>query len=179
MPPTCRSRRPARSRTSRRMCSPTTSSHHLAGDPLERRLRRSRELLHRDRLPEGAADRLQLRHRAASRPLPHRRRAALAAARVAPEPSREARVSVGLLAHAAARPRHPARRVATCRPAGKKKVTATMTDRRSRSRRRRVPHRRRAVEHASLQRRSRAQTAIPAADRTSLAGDRVHARDVT
>ena len=36
------------------------------------RLRRPRELLHRDRLPQGAADRLQLRDRAAARPLPDR-----------------------------------------------------------------------------------------------------------
>ena len=39
----------------------------LAGEPLERRLRRARQLLHRDRLPQGAADRLQLRHRTAAR----------------------------------------------------------------------------------------------------------------
>ena len=39
-----------------------------------RRLRRPRELLHRDRLPQGAADRLQLRHRAAAGPLPDRAR---------------------------------------------------------------------------------------------------------
>ena len=43
--------------------------------PLPRRraarggLRRARQLLHRDRVPQGAADRLQLRHRAAARPL--------------------------------------------------------------------------------------------------------------
>ena len=35
-----------------------------------RRLRRTRELLHRDRLPQGAADRLQLRDGAAARPFP-------------------------------------------------------------------------------------------------------------
>ena len=38
-----------------------------------RRLRRARQLLHRDRLPQGAADRLQLRDRAAARPLPRPR----------------------------------------------------------------------------------------------------------
>ena len=47
----------------------------LAGEPLERRLRRARQLLHRDRLPQGAAHRLQLRHRAAARPLPGARSA--------------------------------------------------------------------------------------------------------
>ena len=46
---------------------------YLAGRGARRRLRRARELLHRDRLPQGAADRLQLRDRAAARPLPHRR----------------------------------------------------------------------------------------------------------
>ena len=35
-----------------------------------RELRRPHQLLHRDRLPQGAAHRLQLRHRAAARPLP-------------------------------------------------------------------------------------------------------------
>ena len=37
------------------------------GEPLDAGLRRPRQLLHRDRLPQGAADRLQLRHRAAAR----------------------------------------------------------------------------------------------------------------
>ena len=74
-----------------------------------RRLRRPRQLLHRDRLPQGAADRLQLRDRAAARPLPDRVRAA-AAARVAAQPPRQARVPVGLLARAAARPRDPRHR---------------------------------------------------------------------
>ncbi len=41
----------------------------LAGEAARRQLRRPRELLHRDRLPQGAAHRLQLRHRAAARPL--------------------------------------------------------------------------------------------------------------
>ena len=38
------------------------------------RLRRPRQLLHRDRIPQGAADRLQLRHRTAARALPDRAR---------------------------------------------------------------------------------------------------------
>ena len=47
---------------------------------------------------QGPADRLQLRHRAAPGPLPDARRAPAAAARVAPEPPRQAHVPVGLLA---------------------------------------------------------------------------------
>ena len=39
----------------------------LAGEELDAGLRRPRELLHRDRLPQGPADRLQLRDRAAAR----------------------------------------------------------------------------------------------------------------
>ena len=42
----------------------------LAGRAAGRRLRRAHQLLHRDRLRQGPADRLQLRHRAADRPLP-------------------------------------------------------------------------------------------------------------
>ena len=39
----------------------------LAGEELDAYVRRPRQLLHRDRLPQGAADRLQLRDRAAAR----------------------------------------------------------------------------------------------------------------
>ena len=78
----------------------------LDGEPLDAVLRRARQLLHRDRLPQGDAHRLQLRHRARRRPLPHRRRHA-AAQGVAPQPPRQADVPVVLLARPAARPRHP------------------------------------------------------------------------
>ena len=88
----------------------------LAGRELDAALRRARELLRRDRLPQGAADRLQLRHRAAAGTLPDRGRPAPAAPRVAAEPPRQADVPVGLLAHAAARARDAARRRRRCRP---------------------------------------------------------------
>ena len=65
--PTCRPRRRARSPTSRPRCSTENVARFLAGEELEPRIRRPRELLHRDRLPQGPADRLQLRHRAAAR----------------------------------------------------------------------------------------------------------------
>ena len=45
---------------------------HLSGEPLEAGFRRARQLLHRDRLPQGVADRLQLRHRAPARSVPGR-----------------------------------------------------------------------------------------------------------
>ena len=74
-------------------------------------LRRPRQLLHRERLPQGAADRLRLRARAAAGPLPRgARRAAAAAARVAGQPPRQARLPAAVLAHAAARPRDPRHR---------------------------------------------------------------------
>ena len=44
----------------------------LAGEPLDATLRRPRQLLHRDRLPQGHAHRLQLRHRAAAGHFPAR-----------------------------------------------------------------------------------------------------------
>ena len=81
----------------------------FADRELDTELRRPRQLLHRDRLPQSAADRLQLRHRAAPGPLPHGGRPT-AAARVAPQPPRQARVPVGLLARAPTRPRHPRHR---------------------------------------------------------------------
>ena len=59
--------RPGRSRTSRSRSSSTTSSQHIAGPPDDRLLRRARQLLRRVRRRQGAADRLQLRHRAAAR----------------------------------------------------------------------------------------------------------------
>ena len=57
---------------------PRTSPRYLAGEELDAGLRRARQLLHRDRLPQGAADRLQLRRPSrcpghfptAARPLP-------------------------------------------------------------------------------------------------------------
>ena len=60
--------------------SPASRSHAL--------LRRARQLLRRDRVRQGAADRLQLRHRAAARPLPGPRRPAPAAQGVAAQPPR-------------------------------------------------------------------------------------------
>ena len=66
-PPTSRPPRPARWRTSRSRSSSTTSSQHIAGQPDDRLLRRARQLLRRVRRRQGAADRLQLRHRAAHR----------------------------------------------------------------------------------------------------------------
>ena len=77
----------------------------LDGRELEAELRRPHQLLHRDRLPQGAADRLQLRDRTAagsvSRAAP---RAAAAAQRIPAQPSRQARVRVDLLAHPPTRP---------------------------------------------------------------------------
>ena len=81
----------------------------LADEELVARLRRPRQLLHRDRLPQGAADRLQLRDRAAARPLPDSIRVA-AVARVTTEPPGQAGIPVALLARAAARPRDPRHR---------------------------------------------------------------------
>ena len=79
-----------------------------------RHLRRPRQLLHRDRLPQGHAHRLQLRDRAGRRALPRRGRRA-AAQGVPPQPPRQADVPVVLLARPAARPRHPRRSPPTCR----------------------------------------------------------------
>ena len=45
----------------------------LAGRAARRLLRRARQLLHRDRIPQGDAHRLQLRRGAAARPLPRPR----------------------------------------------------------------------------------------------------------
>ena len=101
--------------------------------PLPRRprargqLRRPRQLLHRDRLPQGAADRLQLRNRTASGPVP---RAALG-----PLPLlRESRlnhlgklaVPVDLLAHAATRPRRCRGSARRCQLAGKQLDASAM-----------------------------------------------------
>ena len=107
-PRTCRPRRRAPSRTSRPTRSPRTSGASSHGRAARGLVRRPRELLHRDGIPQGAADRLQLRRRAASGPLPVRApRAVAAAARVARQPPRQAALPVGLLARAAAWPRHP------------------------------------------------------------------------
>ena len=70
------------------------------------RLRRARQLLHRDRVPQGPAHRLQLRHRTPPRALPDHGRAA-AAQGVPPQPPRQAAVPVRLLAQPAPRPRPP------------------------------------------------------------------------
>ena len=78
-------------------------------------LRRARQLLHRDRLPQGDAHRLQLRHRAGRRALPDRGRRA-AAQGVPAQPPRQADVPVVLLARPAPRPRHPRASRPTCRP---------------------------------------------------------------
>ena len=78
----------------------------LAGRATRRQLRRPRQLLHRDRVPQGDADRLQLRGGAAARATSRRRRAA-APEGVPPQPPGEADVPVGLLAQPAARPRPP------------------------------------------------------------------------
>ena len=82
-----------------------------AGRAPRRLVRRPRELLHRDRVPQGDAHRLQLRAGARRRSLPRPRRRP-AARRVPPQPPREADVPVVLLARPAARPgpaRHPVR----------------------------------------------------------------------
>ena len=73
-----------------------------------RGVRRAHQLLHRERVGQGAAHRLQLRHRAAHREVPRPDRAA-AAAPVPAEPPREAGVRLAVLARAAARPRDPRR----------------------------------------------------------------------
>ena len=74
-----------------------------------RLLRRAHQLLHRDRRRPGAADRLQLRHRAADRALPRPVRPPAAAA-VPPEPPRQAGLPAAVLARPAPRPRHPRHR---------------------------------------------------------------------
>ena len=79
---------------------------YLAGEPLDAELRRAHQLLHRDRIPQGPAHRLQLRHRATARSLPDRRRPALAG-RVPAQPPRQAHVPVVLLARPAAGTRCP------------------------------------------------------------------------
>ncbi len=66
-------------------------------------VRRPRELLRRDRPPQGDAARLQLRHRAARGHVPAAASRPLLAARgEPPEPPGQARVQVGVLEHAAA-----------------------------------------------------------------------------
>ena len=97
-----RLRHPFRGRGARRERAPVPGR-----GATRRQLRRPRQLLHRDRVPQGDADRLQLRGGAAAGPLPGGRRAA-APEGVPPQPPREAAVPVGLLAQPAARPR-PAR----------------------------------------------------------------------
>ena len=66
-PPTSRPPRPARWRTSRSRSSSTTSSSTSPGRPMTGVVRRARQLLRRVRRRQGAAHRLQLRHRAAAR----------------------------------------------------------------------------------------------------------------
>ena len=82
----------------------------FARRPARGGVRRPRELLRRDGLPQGTADRLQLRDRATAGPVPDGLRPAAASARVASQPPRQARVPVGLLARAPARPRDPRHR---------------------------------------------------------------------
>ena len=78
---------------------------HLRGEGARGRVRRPRQLLHRDRLRQGAPDRLLVRRRAAAGPLPVRPRRPPAPEGVAREPPRQAALPVGLLARAAPGPR--------------------------------------------------------------------------
>ena len=87
----------------------------LAGQELLAGFARPHQLLHRDRLRQGAADRLQLRHRAASGPLPGPAGPA-AAPPVPPEPPRQAGLPAVLLAQPAARPRRPRHQFHHARP---------------------------------------------------------------
>ena len=81
----------------------------IAGEAVGAAGRRSRQLLHRDRLRQGDPGRLQLRHPAGARQVPAAGdRPDDAGRRIAAEPPRQARLQADLLAHAAARPRHPA-----------------------------------------------------------------------
>ena len=87
----------------RQLRSPTST-----GSPMNRQLRRARQLLRRVRRRQGAAHRLQLRHRAAARHLPGAARRAVPPARGDPgQPLGQARVPLDLLAPAAARPTDP------------------------------------------------------------------------
>ena len=68
-PPTCR----PQGRVGHPLRGRDGGGEHRAiscGRRIDRRIRRPRELLHRDRLSQGATDRLRLRGRAAARPLP-------------------------------------------------------------------------------------------------------------
>ena len=109
-PPTCLHPRPGRSPTSRARSLVENIQRHPRRRAARRRLRRARQLLHRDRLPQGDAHRLQLRHRALAGALPDRCRAA-APEGVPAQPPRQAHVPVALLAQPAARPRHPRHRL--------------------------------------------------------------------
>ena len=165
---------------------------HLEGRELDATLRRSRQLLHRDRLLEGPADRLQLRDRAPARALPRADRHAAPQGEPA-QPPRQADVPVVLLAHAPAR-------AATSRASAPQMPTARQAPPRRRGARRRHPRRRtRPHEHRHLRRRHRrrerrgllrAPRAVDARDRRrarpcrrhrrahrpALAGHRLHAR---
>ena len=134
-------------------------------------LRRACELLHRDRLPQGAADRLQLRDRAAARPLPDGfRPAALEESRL--NHLGKLALPVGLLARAAARPRDSRHRPVHADPPARSASLSTPERgarddhdphrrRAGRRRRRRLPHEPRAVERADRARRSPHRTASP------------------
>ena len=82
---------------------------HIARRGVARRLRWPRELLHRDRARQGDADRLQLRHRAAPRPVPAPRSGAVHPARgERGQPLGQARLQVDLLGCARRRAGHAA-----------------------------------------------------------------------
>ena len=78
---------------------------YLKGRGARGKFRRARQLLHRDRLPQGAADRLQLRRRAVAGPLPGEPRRTATAERIKVEPHGETRFPALLLARPSAGPR--------------------------------------------------------------------------
>ena len=140
------------------------------------RLRRSRQLLHRDRVPQGVAHRLQLRHRAADRSLPGPRRPATPEG-VAAQPPRQAHVPVratgtaccrAATSPASARPCPP--RASTCPSAQRRTDHDHRHHRRChrRPQRRRLLHRSRSVDRGDGAR-ARARRGHRRADRRSLA----------
>jgi hypothetical protein len=102
---TSRRRRPARWPTSRSTCSWSTTGHYRRPAPAAQ-LRRARQLLHRVRQRQGAAHRLQLRHRATTPASSRSRGRADDAAQGDPANHwpREVDVQVDVLERAAARP---------------------------------------------------------------------------
>jgi NADPH-dependent 2,4-dienoyl-CoA reductase/sulfur reductase-like enzyme len=82
---------------------------HIAGKPMTRPVRRTRQLLRGVRARQGPAHRLQLRHRTADRPLPDPRPRPVQSPEGDPgQPLGQARIPLDLLEPPAARATHPA-----------------------------------------------------------------------